>query len=535
MSLHQQVARWLRSQRGALGSATALDLTVRIADVRAALGGAGEVLTPLVSLVGGTLAAGRFGDLTTWLLFAIAFYFVTPRVFPTVVRETVERRGFRVLFAAGAVWVGRTLGGATTPLTLADLAAPFVAAIALATASVLYFRFVAGWDLLGPDGEAVELLDRVVAADMRAERRRDRARPGALGVLADGVHLAGVGTVVVLAASALGVLATALGRAYPLPDLLVVGYLLFVPVARWRGWSTPSVGDVEERVLLGAREGTRTLKGAMLSLLAGLGLFGAAGFLFLGVGLVPGVVSLVRVSLDVDPTVGWVAVGGLVCFVTAGGHVAWLWLRTFRRLPAFLARWRGATDLPDPPVARPLGAVVPGLVAFLAGAGCILAVDDPTIPALALCWPAVPVAVGGVVVATRRAPIRDSMDGEDHRITAGVLAEFLVLFTTAGAAPAVEAGVPPVGAVVDALVTPYNAVAVVGIVGSAYLADAAHYSFRHEDSRRLAGGGYLLGMGGAVALVGVVGGGPTAATYTVAGAVVALCGVAVGVTQYYHL
>lgn len=535
MSLGEHVGRLLRSPRTALGSATALDLTVRVADVRAALGGAGDLLAPAVSLASGTLAAGRFGDLTTWLLFAVAFFVVTPRILPAAVRDTAETRGFRLVFAVGAVALGWTLDGATAPFTPAALVVPFLAAGALGTACVLYVRFVADWDLFDPNGEAVGLLDSVLTADMRAERRRDRALTGAVGTIADTVHVVGVGTVFVIAGTVLGVLATALVQAYPLPDVLVVAYLLVVPVARRVGWSPPEVGDVEERVLLGAREATRTLKGALLSLLAGLGLFGAAGFLFLGVGMASGTVSLVRVAFEVDPVAAWVAVGPLVCFVVGGFHLSWVWSRTFRRLPAFLTRWRGAVDPPEPPVSRPPLSVAPGLVVFVAGVGCLLVVDDPSVLRVAAWWPVVPAAVVGVVIYGRRRTEHHSTAGEDHRIAAGLLAEYLLLFAVEGSVRAIDAGAPPVGSFLDALFVPANGVVFVLVVGATYLADAAQYSTRHDDYRRLVGGGYLLVMGGSVALLGVLADGAVATGYAVVGAVVVLGGFAVGVTTYYRL
>ena len=523
--------RVLASPRGALGSAAALDLSVRSADLTA-LGRVADLLAPVVSVAVGTVAAATFGTLTTWLLFAVAFASLTPRLFPAVARETAERPGFRALFGLSGVAFGWYLATGGTPLAPADVLGLLTLAAVCGLAVAGYLHAVADWDLVGPEGEAVALLDAVLAGDAVAERREALAYTGVTRTLADGLWVAATATVVVLPAFASGVLSLFLVRTYPLPDLLAVGYLVARPVADRVALPTPDATALEERVLVGARETVRTMKGAMLALLAGMGLFGAGGFGFLTIALGPEILELAWVAHSVAPGVAWVAVGAVCCLAASAAHLSWVWVRTFARLPAYLTRWRGAADPPDPPVARPPLSVVPGLLAFAVGVGCVTLFEPRPVPAVGLLWPVAPLAaLGAVVVGRRRQP--DPTTGEDHRTLAGVAAEFVLLFALSDPErlASAESLAAVVGAVVDALVDPLIGLVVVALVGVTYLPDAFAYDDAHEDWRRYASVAYLLALALGVVVFGVLPGGPNAAAMGLFAAFVVASAVALGVVK----
>lgn len=521
MSLLGTLSGAVRSPRTAIGTAAAVDLGVRFGELRPLLGGAGDLLAPAVSLGVGALTAAKLGTATTWLLFAVSFWVVAPRLLPAVARETTERFGFRALFAASAVAFGYYLRQRVVQLGPLNLLGLVALALLACVLVVGYFHAVADWDLLGPDGEAVDLLDAFQRGDAAAERRTDRGYTGAVRVVADALWLCAVGTVVVLPAFAAGILVLFFVNAYPLPDLLAVGYVAAAPVARRLDRGVSGGGALEERVLLGAREAARTLKGATLSIAAGIGLFGAGGVTLLAVGTTPGAFELLRLALDTAPGVAWLAAGSVGCLYVSAAHLLWAWNRSFRRLPAFLARWRGASDTPDPLVARPPLSIVPGLMAFGAAAGCVVLLDVRPVPLVGLLWPlALVPAIVAVVIGRRRPP--EPTDHEDHRIAVAATVEILALLVIAGPLDRTTVTVDA-NSIADALLVPLHGVTVVLLIGVVYLPDAIRYADDQHDYRRFAGGAYLTMVGVAVGVVGAVPGGPLAGTYAfVAGSFVVL-------------
>ncbi|QCC46201.1 hypothetical protein [Halobellus limi] len=386
----------LRSPKVWIGGAAVSDLLARLPE---------DVLVPLVSLVGGTVGPASVAAATTWLLFATVFYTFTPLVYTYLDGLPSEARGFRAVFTASAVSAGLLFEYVDGVRLTTGIA---VLMVASAAAMLWYLSRIRGWSLFDPEGRGVEVLQLISPhRDVSEELRADFAREGLVGVAGRVAYLAAVGILLTFPVFLAGVISQLFVYAYPLPDLLFLGWAVVAAVSPRLtiGPSRGQVLDVEfdlERYLLDSLENvSRSVQGLFLTTFVVLGAFIAAGFLFLAVTLGSQLAGpslallggpLPEVGLDV-----WMRIWGLSGLVAmlgfAGAFFLWLWVRELQRLPHFLDAWEGRETTDGAPIDRPTGFVALPLLAVLASAAYVFALSAPGTPpveyAFALFWPLV--------------------------------------------------------------------------------------------------------------------------------------------------
>lgn len=384
----------LRSPKVWIGGAAVTDLLARLPE---------DVLVPLISLVGGAVGPASVAAATTWLLFAMVFYTFAPLVYTYLDWLPSEARGFRLLFAASAVSAGLLFEFAEGARLTAGIGALMIAS---AGAVLWYLSRVRGWSLFDPEGRGVEVLQLVSPhQDVSAELRADFAREGLVGVAGRAAYLAALGVLLVFPVFLAGVVSQLFVYAYPLPDLLFLGWAVVAAVSPRLtiGPSRGQVLDVEfdlERYLLDSLENaSRSVQGLFLTTFVVLGAFIAAGYLFFAVTLGSQVAGPALALLG-GPILGlgldaWVTLWNLVGLVAmlgfAGGFFLWLWVRELQRLPHFLDVWEGRATAEGEPIARPAGFVALPLATVVASAAYAFAVPasgtSPVEYGFALCWP----------------------------------------------------------------------------------------------------------------------------------------------------
>ena len=505
MTVGETLARVGRSPRTAIGAAAGLDLSVRVVELRPVADAVGTVLVPVVSIASGTLVGDVVGTATTWLLFAVAFYVVAPRVYPSVARPAVGSRTFRVAFAMGGAGFGLVLAGGTDG-SLVVRSGHLFGVVLLVAASLSTVLVRAGWRLVDPDGEGVALVDAVVTADFAEERRRDRARGGVVARIADALTAVAVGLFLCVPCFVVAVLALVLLYAYPLPDLLAVAYVLGAPALARRKVDLP-FEDAEERLLALGRGSARGIKGMALTVLSGVGAVTVALVLWVAIGQTAGFLRVATTAATVAPVTAWLALGFLCCFYGAAAYAVWAWIRELRRLPAFVARWRTEADQSRPPVGRAPLTVVPSMVALVAGVLCLAALDGADRTVAAVAWPlAFVVLLAGVAIGRRRR--RGTVDHEDHVVVGSLVVQLAVTWTatdtTGGLLAVADRGVSDLPTVlVRGFLDPAVLASVVLVVGGGYLGDVVRIGDRHDDHRRYVPVAYLFGLSAGLALVGI--------------------------------
>ena len=498
---------WLRSPRAWIGGAAVFDLLARLPE---------DLLAPLVSLLGGYSGSRLLAGLSTWLLFAVVFYTFAPLVYRLVDPLPAEETGFRLVFAGGATLTGLALE-LTTGVT--RFAAVFGAIGAVAASFLLYLKFGLGWTLLDPDGPAIGVLQTITAHnDVREEVRTDLEREGWLGAVGAGLYLAATGGVVAFPAFLGGVISQVFVYAYPVPDLLFLGWAVSAALLP-RIDLGPTADqlldvkfDLEEYLLDAVENATRSIQGLFVTSFVLLGVFQAAGYLFLAVGTAPAQLRTLDAALSASASpaaVGieiwlllWNLLGITALLGFAGAFSLWAWLRELQRLPHFLDRWEGRTTASGEPLARPRGFVAPALAALLAVAG--YAVVLPSAPGtpwdapFAVGWPLL-IALG---VRSARVPDRPQSIAREHvLIGASLYAHVVTMWLLAEVVVAVGSD----GAsIADAVSTPVVPV----VLGIVLLFVGALPTVNRYEERRADGGhrgyafvGYLLALGVVTALL----------------------------------
>lgn len=456
----------LGSHRTWVGGTAAADLVARFP---------ADVLAPAVSLVGGYVGTDAVGTVTTWLLFGVVFYTFAPLIYeladPIPAEESV---GFRLLFAGSAVAMGLVV---TAPASTGELLTRgLVAFWVIAGAMVWFLSRGRGWDLSDPNGPALEVLHVFAAhesrADLAAEIETDLKREGVLGAVGRGLYVAAFGVLVAFPVFLAGVLSQVFVYAYPLPDLLFLGWALAATASR-----RVPVGPSEQRVLeLGfdleaylldaVENASRSVQGLFMTSFVVLGTFQSAGTLFLALATLP--LSVEAVTAAVEGPLGerslstwllvWDLVGVTALLFLAGGFALWAWIREFQRLPHFLDRWERRTTTDGHPLGRPAGFLAVPVLALLAVGGYLFALGSgaavPDEALFAVAWPGL-VALG--VAAVRRTG-GGGLRYENWVITGGLSVQFatlsvvveLLAAATEGRSPSATAAALPlwVGAVV---------------------------------------------------------------------------------------
>lgn len=342
------------------------------------------------------------------------------------------------------------------------------------------------WDALEPTDRALQPAQYLTAEDIREEVETDLQRSGALGVLGTGLWLTALGIILVVPCFVAAALAVTLARAYPLPDLLVLGWAGYALVSRSTLFDLPQISreavDIEGRLFEGISHGLRSIKGLALAIYVVCGAFAAAYLFWLGVQISAAAASTDSVLVQARPLLVWNLGGIALLGLLVGGYTLWFWVREFRRLDRFLLTYEG-TDEPPQQDPRVVGWTVPSLLFSVIAVTAIVGADARPVPlAVAALWPVL--AAGTITGAwlTRRRP-HESVTGEDRVIVVALILQTLGTATFGNLEPyrtllldgELANPIPPEIVSIGMLVA-----------GFAYFEDVSRYADAHDDYRRFA-------------------------------------------------
>jgi len=491
------IRRILDSPAPFLGGSALVDLVVRLPE---------DVLAPLVSVTGGFLGSPAVGFVTTWVMFAVALYTFCHLAYDHVDVLPADAVGFRIVFTACAVAlaVGILRADRFVVLFLLFLPGLFLTGGAVLGYLVRYHE----WDVTDDAGRGVSLLQFVTphADDTASELATDLAYDGWLGRLAATCYVlaltAILGLPILFAAFATHVLI----YAFPIPDLLFLGWASAVRVLPRLdiGPNRPRVLRMEfafDRFLIDTIEhATRCVQGMITTGFVFFGLLFAAGYLFVAVTAIGPVTVevagfVVGVGVDVEGALLlWAWGGALLTTTFAGCHGLWVWIRELRRLPQFLDAWEGRTlSDGDRTPTRVTGFVAVSLVCWLSTAAFV--VDGALgYRGYAVLWPTfVIVGIWTIHHTVERSP--QPVTVEHGWITAGLVVQ-PVAFVAGTSADRVAAALFDADALLSVLMPPI-AVAILLLIVAA-IPVATRYD-DVDDGTRYATVGLLFVLGGLAA------------------------------------
>jgi hypothetical protein len=510
---------------GRLAGLTCLDLVWRVAAVTPTDTALSDIAIATVSLaLGGTAWWPGLTQLTTWLLLGYAALSLAPVAYPDRIDAPVTDREFRLLFTATALGgAGLLLSVDIGPVVWASTHLVWVGLGLLAWLAgvgcvfLLWLRYRAGWTLAPHDERFARTIRRYQPVEVPKRRLESRwAITGWRGVVTRAMVRAIVAAVVAAPVVLAGGVVVILLRAYPLPDVLAVGGVLWIGITNRidpRLTLTPKTVDFEYRLFDALSYSARSLNGLVLLTLLLATLWPFVGMLGQTLPLLPAFVRTVPGVVADDPTllVAPIVVfhrvvtgslqfagrpvlvsalcGWLLLSVSGTAYATWAFVRELPRIGAFL-RWRDGETVAVPP--RPVGYVVPGALvihALIAAdilsllAGDSLATTELwVVTAFAIGWPlGVVLLVGCWLLSLRRTVM--PVVREDH----------LIIWTAAGLLIGMGLASTPIG------IKQWLGVALSAVI-LGYLPDVIAYAARHDDHRQYATGAYLClaagGLGG---------------------------------------
>ncbi|WP_276261540.1 hypothetical protein [Haloglomus litoreum] len=523
------VATFVRTPRAWLGSLAVTDLLRLLPD-----GAAPEWVLASVS-IGAGLVPGVATPVTV-CLFAGAIYTFVPRFYPERMGLPDEARGFRLLATAVALSVALLVAAAEGVTDLGwGLGVGGLVFLGGIAGMLGYLAWVHDWRLLDaerPPVQPVAGLAREEYGAVEAEISDDLRRDGVVGALGAFFWLLALGLVVVIPAAIAGFVTNVLYNAYPLPELLVLGWVALGVVGRFfPDVHTPTLAslDLEDRLYGTVKHATRTLKGMMLTLFAVCGLFGGAGYVLIGVRLLAAAPT--PAQFLTAPALAVALLAFITAPLVAGGYLIWCWLRQFRRVQPFLDRWIG-DDAPDTAPARPVGQTAPPTLLVLVVATLLGGLGDHplVVPAAAVIVPVGMLGLVAIVLRTRQLP-ETPLGREGGAVTAGLVVQSIGLVLAGSAEqlwPAlVEGRLPP------ALLDPQLLVILALVPAVGVWPDVDRYHDGTEGWRRYLRSAFACGFGLCFGSVGVLLGGGLGLALTAIGTVAFLGGVALTVTTYY--
>lgn len=437
----------------------------------------------------------------TWLLFAVSFYVVTPTVFPDRLGFSTDSRLFRALvvvysfgFAFGLA-VGDPLGRVAFLLGLWVLGAVTV---------LVYLRAVEGWTLLGDPAVLLQPLDAFrFGEQLQSEYATNLEDPVGLDWVSIGATLLAVGGMVIVPCVLLGAIARLLLLAGPLPDVLVLAWVLWGAVAS-RVSMVPrperSQGfDLEARLHQGVQMATKNAKGFFLTIWVVLGVIlpaGTGGLFFVALSAVienPTAITTLRV-LRQAPVLVSTLVGVPAVLLASCLYGLWVWLRAFPRVDAFADYWRApdewrgdaGRELP----LRPVGTTIPAAVGLL---GVGVGIHGPRW-LFAVSWPLYVLGIAGCVWLTRRrSGAKQSIEREDHVILGSLLVYLLGMYLLAVGEQLLSAS--GIGAVVALLGNSIFVPLAILATALTYWPNVTRYAREQTGVRSYVTGAYLVAIG----------------------------------------
>lgn len=385
-----------------------------------------EWIPPIFSIGSGISGNTLFATASTWVLFAVTFFVFADRIYPDSLELPFEDDWFRLLIVGIGITSGISLSMFENGIELAIvfLGVEFMGAIVL----VGYLYRVENWHLFDPNGRIISPLE--LSYDDAGDRYRLMLQSKGLAeTINAGFFVVANAMLLAVPCLLLGVVAQTSIHAFPLPDLVILGYILSTTLgatASIRQLTLPFDAtqiDIEERLHRGIKTVLHSQNGIILTMYCLLGVFLGCGTLGVAVGVGRAYTSDV---LAAGLTFGtwdqvlfvWQLLGIELLLLLAAGYGIWLWLRAFKRLPAYIRYDSGGSEGPTRvPPARPVGmALVPVGVLAIAGAR----IEFMSLFEFAILWPPTALVVGlcGFVTVRRTGT---SIANENHVIIGSLL------------------------------------------------------------------------------------------------------------------
>jgi len=507
--------------RGVLLVVVGLDLALRYGDVLFGFVLAGLSLTIGVGLL----------DVSQWLVVFVGLALIAGKLYPPPMRDFADEASVRLVTAAAATAMAMVL----TTIDGLDDAGRFVSvAVGFSVAIALVFRLL-GASVFDVESPLVRGLDWVARGEdiARQELADAKTYEGWVGTFALGAFAVAVHVVLVAPVLVAGVLTVMLVETFPLPDLLVIAYLLGGVVAERteRVSAPPEVLQVDDYLLTFARQARNGIHGIFLALLFGVGIFMTITMPVLVLRSATGLL-LSAFEPPILPVLTWNVVGFWALYLTGAFYGLWFWLRMIPRIVAFLERWN---DEPReaPLDSRPKSLLVPSLVAtMVATAGLANGFLGANRSLFAVAWPLTVAGVSWVVFRAYRHHPRTARN-EDVAVAAATLLACLLLI----------GNLAIVSGDLGRLVSPKVGLLCGMVLYVTGVGRVNRYATRHDrrygdgtdDERRYALSVYL-GIGGLLALLTTrYLDGPIRVLVLVGGVALVVFGLALGVTKYYRL
>lgn len=316
------------------------------------------------------------GTITTWLLAWTVYYLFAPLVF-SLVDDLENDRGkpiFRIIFACGAVSTGLFFDNISS-LPLWYICVVFAWSVVI----IGYLSVIRKRRILDPYGLGGDLIEMFSGFnDGRKEMRTDFEREGAFEYLIPLIYSITFLCIFAIPFVLAGVLGPVFILAYPIPDMLVLGWAIgaFIFDRISYGPSKSKVLSTEfdfERFTLDALEnGTRGPAGLLLSMLVLGGMFISASYFSLWLAVFGEINNLffqiigdswrnftnssltvydfLKISINL-----WNLVASNIGLVSISGFAIWGWIREWQRLPHFLDYWEDRDTISGTPPQRPWG------------------------------------------------------------------------------------------------------------------------------------------------------------------------------------
>jgi len=526
----QPLTERVRSPRPWLGSIATIDLLRAVPEPTLP-----DWLIAFVSISAGAFLPGVAAPIT-WLLLAAGIYTFAPRFYPDRMGLPDRAIGFRLLVTGTSLIIAVTLaaGEGATDLVRAMRAGGFT--LLLGTTGVLtYLYFVRGWRLLDAQNPPVEPLAGFTLEEYEAvedEISADLQREGVIGHLGTLLWLVALGVVVVFPCVIAGIITNVLYNSYPLPELLVLGWVGVGAIDRRAPVATIETLDLEAQLYETVRSGTRSVKGMSTTIFAGCGLFSSAGYVLVGTALLSGVPVTVELVFAAPVTSAAVIAVVTAPFV-AGVYLLWYWLRQFRRLRPFLEQWVGEESDHVAP-ARPPGLTAPPTIVAVIAATLLGGLNEhPSLSSVTAV--VVPLLLVGLAANLYWMGARSTtqIGREDLAVTGGLIIQFVGVFLTGSGSQlwtaAVRRQLPPVLFEVRLLV-----IVALLLVLTVY-PDINRYHQSAESWRRYIRSAFFIGFGALFGVLGTLLSDGVRIGVIFIAAVTFVGGIALSVTTYYEL
>lgn len=346
-----------------------------------------DIITPVVSLVGGIVDWKLAGLLTTWLLVGAVFYWFAPLAFSLIdgLKKVRKQRAFQALFAVGVVSTGILISQFewTSRIESSPLLV-LVPSIIFGAVLTCYLSWIQNRELFGLDSPAARIIDQWFEdVDVKNEIKKDLNQGGIpkyTSLILIPIAMTAVFSLMIFFG---GILSMVFLTAYPIPDILVLswslGAVVFDRISM--GPSRPQVLSTEfdfERFTIDSLDNiTRGEAGGVMSVFIIFAMLFSASYFSIVFRNLPGTYELLIDAAEllyaiigntgqVEENINAVELGiniwniivSTLALIWFSAFAIWGWIREWERLPHFLDYWNDKNKSDRDPPSRPRGFMI---------------------------------------------------------------------------------------------------------------------------------------------------------------------------------